>query len=116
MIREIQALPPLWFALAYGALVLGLVFVVAFIGRYTATLPWTRTEEGRHLVAMSATVGAFFALYLLLAVWPELPGRSVIRLGLLLVLVGNCGWRYALLERHLRERRRAARRDRERTE
>jgi predicted permease len=106
MIRDIQALPVWASVLAYTVLALGLVFVTGFILRYVVKLPWSDSEEGRHLVAMSANIGAFFVVYLLLAIWPELPGRSAIRIGLLFLLVGNCGWRWWLLEKYLREHKR----------
>lgn len=105
MNRDIQSLPPVWSLVAYILLGLGVVAVAWFLGRYMTKLPWAQTEEGRHLVAFSASVGAFFVLYLLLAVWPTLPGRSVIRFTLLTALIVNCWWRVWLLEKHLRERR-----------
>jgi hypothetical protein len=52
---------------------------------------------------MSANVGAFFVLYLVLAVWPEFPGRGAIRFVLLIAIVTNCGWRWYLYRKDLRE-------------
>jgi hypothetical protein len=111
MIRDIQELP--WWAevLGYGLLSLGLVFVLGFLVRYRMINTWvTLTEEGKHLVAMSANIGAFFVVYLVLAIWPDLPRWlvSMIRLTLLVGLVLNCGWRWLLLERY---RRRGTRSD-----
>lgn len=111
MVRDIQALP-LWASLlGYALLALGLIFVLGFLLRYRGTVRWRGlTEEGRHLIAMSANIGAFFVVYLVIAIWPDLPRGlvSTIRLSLLLGLVINCGWRWWLLERY---RRRASRCD-----
>lgn len=105
MNKDIATLPLVWQVLAYCLLGLGLLFVVGFILRYTTNLPWKIHEEGKHLVAMSANVGAFFVLYIGLGLFPEFPGRAAVRLGLLVALVANCGWRWVLLEKHLRERK-----------
>jgi len=103
VIRAIQVLP--WYLSMFGyvLLAIGLIEIVGFIIRYVTNFH-RRTEEGRHLIAMSANIGAFFAVYLVQLIWPEIPGRSFILLGLLLFLVINCGRRWYLLERHLRER------------
>ena len=66
MSQSIRALPPAWAAIAYALLGLGLFFVLGFLIRYMSRLPWAASPEGRHLVAVSANVGAFFALYLAL--------------------------------------------------
>lgn len=107
MIRVIHSLPLGWQIFAYAVLAWGLISVALFLGRYMTSLPWASTPEGRHLVAMSGNIGAFFLVYLVQAVWPELPGRSLILIVLLVGLVVSCTWRWILLERHLAERRRA---------
>lgn len=112
MINTVRSLPLVWELLAYGVLGWGLVAVLLFLGRYTTSLPWASTPEGRHLVAMSGNIGAFFAVYLVQAVWPGLPGRRYILIVLLAGLVASCTWRWLLLERHLRERRRQQHRER----
>jgi len=100
VIKEIQTLPLWGQILGYGLLILGTVFVAGFLIRYRHFTPWPNlTEEGRHLIAMSANIGAFFVVYLALIIWPEFPGRSFIRIGLLVGLVANCGWRWRLLEK-----------------
>lgn len=106
MIHTMRSLPLVWELVAYGVLGWGLLAVLLFLGRYTTNLPWFSSEEGRHLVAMSANIGAFFVVYLVQAVW-EFPGRGVVMLVLLVGLVASCTWRWLLLERHLRERRQA---------
>lgn len=100
----ISALPWWAAAIAYAILGLGVFFVVGFIVEYV-----TRTnhidEIGRHMVAMSANLGAFFTLYLALAVWPEFPGRNVIRFILLIAIVSNCGVRWYLYRKSRRDAR-----------
>lgn len=106
MNATISELPLVWKLVAFGLLVLGIVFVFGFIADYTSHLPWTSSEEGRHLVAMSANVGAFLLLYTALAIWPDMPLRNIVRLVLFAALIGNCGWRWWLLRKYLRSRRR----------
>lgn len=109
MLRDIQALPGWASIFGYAVLALGLVFIVGFITRYLILTGWhSISEEGRHLIAMSANIGAFFVIYLVIAVWPELPRWLImsLRLGLLVGLVANCGWRWSLLERYHRRRAR----------
>lgn len=108
MLRDIQALPGWAAVFGYAVLALGLIFVVGFLVRYRMIATWQGlTEEGKHLIAMSANIGAFFVVYLVIAVWPELPRWLVssLRLGLLVGLVANCGWRWWLLERYRRWKR-----------
>jgi hypothetical protein len=102
----IDSLPLGWKLYALGLLFLGIVFVLLFLGRYTRKLPWASTEEGKHLVAMSAVIGGFLILYLALAAWPDMPYRHAVRLVLFTALVAVLGHRWWLLEAHLRERRR----------
>jgi hypothetical protein len=101
--RDIAALPLWAMIVAYVALGYGVFIVAGFLIRYMTKLPWRETEEGRHLVAMSANVGAFFVLYLALTIWPEFPGRSLVRFGLFFLLLANCTRRWYLLEEHFAE-------------
>lgn len=105
MNQTINELPMFWKLFAFALLLLGIVFVFGFIGRYVTKLPWSSSEEGRHLIAMSANVGLFLLLYTALAVWPDMPYKNVVRMTLFAALIANCGWRWWLLEKHLRERR-----------
>lgn len=109
MTRDIQALP-LWAQIfGYGLLALGLVFAVVFLVRYRMITAWRQlTEEGRHLVAMTANLGAFFVVQLVISVWPDLPREltMTLRLSLMVGLVANLGWRWLMLERYRRRARR----------
>lgn len=107
MNQTISGLPLGWKLFALGLLVLGIIFVIGFLVRYTAKLPWASSEEGRHLVAMSSVVGAFLVLYLALAAWPEMPYRHAVRMVLFTALVAVLGHRWWLLEKHLRGKRRS---------
>lgn len=106
MIRAINSLPLGWTIFAYVVLGWGLLAVLLFLVRYTANLPWSHSEEGRHLVAMSANVGAFFLLYVIQAFVPNIPGRGYILMTLLVGLVGTCTWRWIILEKRLAALRR----------
>lgn len=91
----INSLPAWMSAIAYAILALGVFFGVGFIVDYV-THTMHIDEIGRHMVAMTANVVAFFVLYLLLAVWPDLPGRGGVRFALLIAIVINMGWRWRL--------------------
>lgn len=107
MIRTINALGTI--GQITGTVLLAWLFVVTalFVLRYVTTLPWYASEEGRHLVAMTANIWAFAAIYLVQLLWPEIPDRlrQWLLLSLLVIFVGNCTWRWVMLERHLRRRR-----------
>jgi hypothetical protein len=107
MNSQLSAYPWPWNVIAYSILGIGWIVTVVFIAWYMKTEPWSQTETGRHLVSFSASVGAFFTLYLLLALFPDLPGKGLIRIVLLIVLVGNCVWRLILFARYRRDERRA---------
>lgn len=109
MIRDINSLSPTAALIAY--IVLGIGFVAAwwFVIRYMIKLPWFSTEEGRHLVAMTSVVGAFFTLYLITALFPNLPGEKYIKIGLMVALVGTLVWRVTMLERAIARRERLKR-------
>jgi len=106
--RDVEALP-LWAKLiAYGVLGVGWVASVVFIAWYGSTRPWFHSEMGRHLMSMSVSVGAFFTLYLALAIWPEFPGRTVIRFVLLIALVATVVWRLVIFAKQDHRDRRAS--------
>ncbi len=111
MNQQISTMPQPWATIAY--VLLGLVWLSCglFLVRYTRRLPWAGTSEGRHLVAMSANVFCFATLYIVRAIWPDFPGRGAVLFVLLVGLTINTVWRLVLLEKHLRERKRAARAD-----
>jgi hypothetical protein len=98
----INSLPTWLSVVAYAVLVLGVYFGTGFIVDYVVH---TRhiDEVGRHMVAMTANVVAFFVLYLVLAIWPDLPGRGLIRFVLLITIVANVGWRWHLYRKGRRE-------------
>jgi hypothetical protein len=103
---QLSAYPWPWSLVAYIVLGIGWVAVVWFLARYMIKADWFATEIGRHLVAFSGCVGGFFTLYLMLAIWPDFPGRGAIRIALLFALVSVCVWRAWLLEKTFRGDRR----------
>jgi hypothetical protein len=94
-----SAYPWPWNLIAYSILGAGWLVVVVFLARYTTTEPWFSTDAGRHLVSFSANVGAFFTLWLVLTVFPDLPFQGPIRFILLIAIVSNCVWRLVILVR-----------------
>lgn len=106
MIHTVNSLPRVWSLFAYGVLMWGLIVGLLFVTRYVFTLPWRRTAEGRHLVSMTMSIVAFFLIYLVQAVVPDWWWRPYLMVVLLVALVANLTWRWIMLERHLRVRRR----------
>lgn len=104
MNATIVAMPGWLQVIAYGLLGLGVVFVVGFIVDYVSHTNHI-DDIGRHMVAMSANVGGFFVLYLVRAVWPEFPGRGALLFIGLIALVTNCGIRWRLYRKSVREAR-----------
>lgn len=109
MNAQLSALPMPWSLIAYVILGIGWLAGGWFLARYTLTRPWYLTEIGRHLVAFSTAVFLFFTLYLMLAIWPNFPGRGAIRFGLLIFLVAVVVWRAVIFERTDRADRKARR-------
>lgn len=106
MNSAITTYPIFWQVFAYVLLGLGLVGCWGFLARYTWTYSWWRSEEGSHIAAFSAALGLFLTFYVLVAVWPNLPGRGAIRLALFVLLVSVILWRWWLFERtRFRDRR-----------
>lgn len=99
---SISALPPAWASVAYGLLALGVFFTTGFVVDYRVH---TRHVDaiGRHMIAMTTNLDAFFVLYLGLAIWPEFPGRDGIRFFLFVMIVANCGWRWYLYRKTRKE-------------
>lgn len=106
MVRAVSALPLGWKIFALLLLVVGTLSTLMFIGRYVATLPWYKSAEGRHLIAMTGSVAAFFLVYVIQLLIPDWSWRPYLMLALLLVLVVVCVWRYFMLEHYLRTRHR----------
>ena len=79
---------------------------VAFIVRYSMTNRWWKNVFGRHLISMSASLGALGLFSLLVLVWPGMPGRGVIRMVLFTLLALTVVWRVVVFERYQRARKR----------
>jgi len=109
---QIAALPLAVRLLAYTLLGLGVLGGWWFVIRYTRRYAWWRNEFGSHIVAFSAAVAMFYTYYMALTIWPELPGRSALRLILFTALTGIIVWRVVIFERvagmERREKRDAA--------
>jgi magnesium-transporting ATPase (P-type) len=103
---QIADLPLGWKIVMWSIILLGIVFVFGFLIDYMTRMNWRQYAEGKHLVSVSANLGAFFVLFLILAIWPDFPGRGLIRLVLLIAIVANCGWRWRLFRKNLKEHRR----------
>jgi len=91
---------PAWLQAVYIVLlVTGSLAGWAFVIRYMVTYRWWTTELGRHLITFSACVAAFESYYLLILIWPGLPGRTAIRTCLFVLLTVAVVWRWWMFER-----------------
>lgn len=81
----------------------------AFIIRYWMTNRWWRNDFGRHLMSMSAALGALGAFSLLVLVWPDLPARGLVRMVLFFLLALTVVWRIVVFERYELAKRRERR-------
>jgi hypothetical protein len=70
-----------------------------FIYRYMRTYRWWSTALGRHMIAFSAIVGAWFTYIPIVLIWPQIPGRNAIGTVLIVVLVLTVWWRVWMFER-----------------
>jgi hypothetical protein len=113
MIRAINSLPGGWEVAAYTALAWGLIVALTFLVRYMWNLPWRSTEEGRHIVAFTASVAAFYLLYVVQSLIRDWWFRPYLLVILLFALTANLTWRWIILEKHLAARRRTRRAARE---
>lgn len=88
---------PVWLRVALFAF--GALGSWLFIYRYMRTYRWWTTELGRHMIAFSAVVGAWFTYIPFILLWPDFPGRAAIGTVLLVVLVFTVWWRVWMFER-----------------
>jgi hypothetical protein len=96
---QLSSLPFWWRVEAIVLLVIGAGSCWSFVTLYWVTFKWWRNDFGRHLIAMSSCLGAFFTYYLILVAWPDLPGRGLIRLILFHLLVVTVVWRLVVFGR-----------------
>lgn len=94
MSRAIDAYPLLWKVYAIVLLALFVSSCWAFVIGYATRYRWWDNQVGRHLISFSGCLGLFGTYYTVLAVWPDMPGRSGIRLALFTVLTGVTVWRF----------------------
>ncbi len=109
MSNAIQSYPLAWKIYALALLAVGLVGCWYFVYRYAKTYRWWENETGRHLIAFSSSLGLFFLYYAVLSVFPDLPGKNVIRLVLFTWLVVVVVWRVVWFERIKRAEEREGR-------
>ena len=94
---------PPWLMYTYEALLfVGAFSCWGFIFRYVTKFKMS-TPIGRHLVAMSAIVGAFLTYAAIATIWPGAPGRVWIRTILFIALVVALVLRWVMFERLLRK-------------
>lgn len=86
-------------AVYIALLITGVLAGWTFVIRYMVIYKWYSTELGIHLITFSSCLAAFESYYLLILIWPELPGRTGIRTGLFVLLTAAIVWRWWMFER-----------------
>lgn len=110
MTSWLASLPTGYRVLVYLLLGEGIVACWAFVVLYSLSFRWWRNAVGRHLVALSACLGALLSFYGLLVFWPDLPGKDAIRGVLFLSLIAVINQRLWVFGRYDLARRREQRR------
>ncbi len=82
---------------------------VAFVIWYWISYKWWRNDFGRHLMSMSASLGSLATFSLIVWVWPNLPGRGLIRMVLFTLLAMAVVWRLVVFGRVERAKKSANR-------
>lgn len=91
---------PTWLQVVYYVLLAtGALAGWAFVIRYMIAFRWFTTELGRHLVTFSSCLAGFETYYLLVLIWPNLPGKTAIRTCLFVILTAAVVWRLWMFER-----------------
>lgn len=94
-----MTLPP-WAQISYEVLLfVGAFSCWGFLFRYATGFRWWRNDLGRDFVSMSFVIGAFYTYYAVVTTWPTLPGRTLIRTVLFVVLTVVLVWRWVMFER-----------------
>lgn len=90
------------------ALYLFLLSIGVLSGSYTIAIylftqkkPW-HNPIGQMLLSMSVAVLAFYVFYLLVTIWPGIPGKPYFRLGLFVISTGVIVWRAVIYTRLIR--------------
>lgn len=103
---------PLWqWIVNVGMLLVGGAAGSWFIARYAMTYRWWKNEWGRHIITFSGCVTLFYLYFILVVIWPNLPGKALIRSVLFLCLTLAIVWRAAMFERTRHKTRTAQRSD-----
>lgn len=98
-----------WLVVAeFSVALLGLiVFVVGYVG--SSHGQWARSPEGRHLVNFRSSLAVFMTMAIANNLWPNYPGRDVLRVLVIGWFAGAVLQGTALMLRAQAERRQAAR-------
>lgn len=111
MITWLASLPGFFRGLVYVLLGEGIVACWAFVALYSFNHKWWHNDIGRHLVALSACLGALLTFYGLLVFWPDMPGKDAVRMVLfvsLIIVINQRLWvfgRYDLAKKREQKRR-----------
>lgn len=89
--------------LYFSLLAIGALSGAYTIAIYLATQrsPW-HNPIGQMLLSMSVAVLAFYVFYLIVTIWPNIPGRIYIRLGLFVISTAVIVWRAVIYTRLIR--------------
>lgn len=102
MIGPFDSYVPWVAVILYTLLAIGIASGWAFAIGYTLVFKWWTEESTTHIWVFSFDVTLFCTYYMLIAVWPEVPGRDAIRALLFVVLIGSMVWRFLIFIRSWR--------------
>jgi hypothetical protein len=78
-----------------GLLVLGTVCSFGLVFLYIRTQRgWWKHPIGKILVSLAAVDGLFYTWYILVSLWPQIPGRSLVRLILFTFMTAAIVYRF----------------------
>jgi hypothetical protein len=114
VIAWVASLPQLYRVLVYVLLCEGIFACWAFVALYSFNHRWWHNDIGRHLVALSACLGALLSYVGLLVLCPDMPWRDAIGMGLFVSLIAVVNQRLWVFGRYdlARKRERKARAER----
>lgn len=91
----------------FGIILVSIAFIcdTGFVLRYTTNFRWWKSAIGSQFVAMAACLGALYGFSLLVRIYPTLPGRMYVSLGLFFILTCVTAWRWFVFEKIIRQLR-----------
>jgi hypothetical protein len=93
------ATQPSWLSVLTGIL-LGVTALASggFVYRYWRRYKWWKTDIGRDLITFSSCLALFCAYGAVAVVWPDIPGRALVRAAVIVVIATLSALRFVMFE------------------